>query len=55
MKYISTRGDKTEFSSSQAVIAGLAKDGGLFVPKNLPVLDVPLEELSKKRLQRDRI
>lgn len=48
MKYISTRGDKTEFSSSQAVIAGLAKDGGLFVPKNLPVLDVPLEELSKK-------
>lgn len=37
MKYVSTR-DKNgkEFSCSEAILKGLAPDGGLFVPKSLP-------------------
>ena len=38
MKFISTRGDKNEYSSSQAIIKGLADDKGLFVPVSIPSL-----------------
>ena len=36
--YISTRG-KDEVSASKAIIQGLAKDGGLFVPKDMPSIN----------------
>ena len=36
MKYISTRGDAPELGFSDAVLAGLARDGGLYVPKEWP-------------------
>jgi threonine synthase len=36
MNYISTRGDKAEFSGAQAIIQGLAPDKGLFVPTAIP-------------------
>ncbi|MDR1043078.1 MAG: threonine synthase, partial [Clostridiales Family XIII bacterium] len=36
MSYISTRGDRTEFSGAQAIIQGLAPDKGLFVPTEIP-------------------
>ena len=40
--YKSTRGvDGTVVTASQAILQGLAKDGGLFVPTELPKLDVP--------------
>lgn len=39
IKYISTRGKGTEHSFEDVLLAGLAPDGGLFVPKSLPVLD----------------
>lgn len=40
MKYISTRGNNQEMTSAEAIIAGLADDGGLFVPNELPQIDM---------------
>ncbi len=37
MRYISTRGGD-EVTSAQAIVRGIAPDGGLYVPENLPVL-----------------
>ena len=45
LTYRSTRGDRTAYTASQAVLKGLASDGGLFVPDQLPRLDKSLEEL----------
>src|SRR6185369_3823120 len=36
MKFHSTRGDAREVSLSEAITAGLAADGGLYVPDDLP-------------------
>ena len=38
-------------SASMAILQGLAKDGGLFMPDHIPVLDCSLEELSHKTYQ----
>lgn len=38
MKCISTRGESPAVSIDQALLAGLAPDGGLYVPENLPVV-----------------
>lgn len=38
MHYSSTRDNSIKISSSQAIKTGLSKDGGLFVPQNLPSL-----------------
>ena len=43
LKYISTRGKSPTLSFSEAVAAGLAPDGGLFVPEHLPRIDDLLE------------
>ena len=37
MQYRSTRGSSPEVDSAQAVLTGLAPDGGLYLPCNLPV------------------
>lgn len=39
MKYISTRGKNEQLLSAEAVIKGLAADGGLFVPTQIPQTD----------------
>ncbi|NLJ70658.1 MAG: threonine synthase [Clostridiaceae bacterium] len=39
MKYHSTRNNNDLFSPSEAVLQGLAPDGGLFVPQELPKVD----------------
>lgn len=39
MKYISTRNSSEAFNFSDIVISGVAKDGGLFVPTNLPKIN----------------
>ncbi|QCK86422.1 threonine synthase [Phreatobacter aquaticus] len=39
MLYISTRGEAPKLSFSDALLAGLARDGGLYVPESWPVLD----------------
>ena len=45
--YRSTRNDNVKVTASQAILKGLAADGGLFVPESIPTLDKSLEELSK--------
>ena len=42
----STRSEQT-VTASQAILKGLADDGGLFVPMSIPELDVTVEQLSK--------
>ncbi len=39
MKFVSTRGDAPPVSVDAALVAGLAPDGGLYVPESIPVLD----------------
>ena len=39
MDYISTRGKSPAVDSAQAVLNGLAPDGGLYVPKSIPAFD----------------
>ena len=50
-KYVSTRNKKEEVTASQAVLQGLAKDGGLFVPTEVPKLDKSFEELADMTYQ----
>ncbi|PVG04018.1 tryptophan synthase beta subunit-like PLP-dependent enzyme [Serendipita vermifera] len=38
MKYFSTRGDPEELSFEETVIRGLAPDGGLYIPNEIPTL-----------------
>ena len=47
INYISTRGDVEKVSASQAILRGIAPDGGLYVPDKFPKLDKSLEELGK--------
>ena len=44
--YRSTRNAENRVTASQAVLKGLAEDGGLYVPEQLPKLDVPVEALA---------
>ena len=41
LTYQSTRGGEKEVTASMAILQGLAKDGGLFMPSGIPELDVP--------------
>ncbi|MEO1797221.1 MAG: peptide-methionine (R)-S-oxide reductase, partial [Pseudomonadota bacterium] len=36
MRYISTRGDAPELTFDEAMLTGLARDGGLYVPAEIP-------------------
>ncbi len=45
LMYKSTRGDQKEVTASQAILKGLADDGGLFVPTRIPEFDFDLAEL----------
>lgn len=47
MFYKSTRDDSVKVTASQAILKGLAADGGLFVPDTIPTFDKSLEEMSK--------
>ena len=51
LMYSSTRDSQKKFTASQAILKGLADDGGLFVPESIPALDVTIEELSKMSYQ----
>ena len=44
--YRSTRGNGSTVTASQAILKGLSEDGGLFVPDQIPALDVPVEKLA---------
>lgn len=47
MKYQSTRGFSEKKTASEAVVLGIADDGGLFIPERIPELSQSLEELCK--------
>ena len=49
--YKSTRSKDGYLKASEAILKGLADDGGLFVPTEIPKLDVSIEELSKMTYQ----
>lgn len=49
--YKSTRDGKKEVTASEAILKGLAEDGGLFVPNQIPKLDISLEALSEMSYQ----
>ncbi len=51
MLYVSTRNDQEKVTASQAILKGLAEDGGLFVPEEIPSLDVPVEKLADMTYQ----
>ena len=51
LMYQSTRSEGTKVTASQAILKGLADDGGLFVPVSIPKLDVSLEDISKMTYQ----
>ena len=51
LMYSSTRNSDKKITASQAILKGLADDGGLFVPESIPSLDVSLEDLAKMSYQ----
>ena len=51
LMYSSTRNGQVKFKASQAILKGLADDGGLFVPETIPALDVSIDELANMTYQ----
>lgn len=49
--YKSTRGTGECVKASEAILKGLSKDGGLFVPTEIPKLDVPMDRLAEMTYQ----
>ena len=49
--YSSTRNTAETATASQAILKGLAENGGLFVPNTIPALDVSLDALAKMSYQ----
>ena len=47
IEYVSTRGSQKKITASEAIIKGLADDGGLFVPEVIPKLDHKLSEYTQ--------
>ncbi len=45
IRYKSTRNSASVVTASQAILKGLAEDGGLFVPEQIPKLSVSVDEL----------
>lgn len=52
MKYISTRGQAPELTFEEAMLTGLARDGGLYVPESWPTLSAAqIEGFAGKRYE----
>ena len=49
MKYLSTRNDSLSYSFNDILFQGLSKDGGLFLPREWPRIN--LDQLSNKTYQ----
>lgn len=47
MLYTSTRGNKNAVTASQAIVKGIAEDGGLYVPQEIPKIERTLESLGE--------
>ena len=46
LSYQSTRGGERGLTASQAILKGLADDGGLFMPTYIPKLEASIEQLT---------
>ena len=46
--YQSTRGSRYIKTSAQAIIQGIAEDGGLYVPNEIPALPFEIKEMVGK-------
>ena len=42
MQYVSTRGEAPELGFEDVLLTGLARDGGLYVPKSWPQISAPM-------------
>ncbi len=51
MIYRSTRNANETASASEAILKGLAENGGLFVPDEIPALNISLDEVAKMSYQ----
>lgn len=51
ISYQSTRGGERNVTASQAILKGIARDGGLFMPVEIPRLDLTMEELAGRTYQ----
>ena len=49
--YNSTRNKEEKVTASQAILRGLAPDGGLYVPAFIPALDRDMKEFAGARLK----
>lgn len=47
LMYHSTRNSNLKATASQAILQGLASDGGLYVPEAIPQLTIPIAELAR--------
>ena len=45
MFYISTRNENVKKTAAEAILEGIAKDGGLYMPKDLKTMKFPMEKL----------
>ena len=52
LEYVSTRDKSNRVTASRAILQGLSRDGGLFVPTEIPKLDVSLDTLAGYSYQR---
>ncbi len=51
IRYTSTRGGESGVSAAEAILKGLAEDGGLFMPEQIPLFDFSLSSLQGKSYQ----
>ena len=51
LSYQSTRGGECGLTASQAILNGLAEDGGLYMPSMVPKLEIPMEKLAEMSYQ----
>ena len=52
MRYVSTRGKSPDLSFEETMLTGLAPDGGLYVPENVPVLPPEMIRVSSGSVSR---
>lgn len=45
--YIGTRDKNIRYKASEAILKGICPDGGLFIPKEMPVMEKSIEELAE--------
>ena len=53
LMYNSTRNNQEKVTASQAILRGLATDGGLYVPDFIPHLDKTIDELYLYKIKKE--